>query len=149
MFKLIKWNAIMCDFFNIILFFRNYFLKMPLPNILEELIIRTKDKLNQSNLKTYCKCCIDALGEVEGKKVCFPNKTDRILQHLKKCKHFQENATPEAQEEISLLLKSNKNQVESLQIKRSCNFFIFLFFIFLFFNTLHLTVSLHNKKGRE
>ena len=60
----------MCNFFNIILFFRNYFLKMPLPNILEELIIR--------------------------KKVCFPNKTDRILQHLKKCKHFQENAIPEA-----------------------------------------------------
>ncbi len=136
MFKLIKWDAIMCNFFNIILFFRNYFLKMPLPNILEELIIRTKDKLNQSNLKTYCKCCIDALGEVEGKKVCFPNKTDRILQHLKKCKHFQENATPEAQEEISLLLKPNENQVESSQIKRSCNFFIIILVKLIYINII-------------
>lgn len=126
----------MCDFFNIILFFRNYFLKMPLPNILEELIIRTKDKLNQSNLKTYCKCCIDALGEVEGKKVCFPNKTDRILQHLKKCKHFQENATPEAQEEISSLLKPNENQVESSQIKRSCNFFIIILVKLIYINII-------------
>ena len=136
MFKLTKWDAIMCDFFNIILFFRNYFLKMLLPNILEELIIRTKDKLNQSNLKTYCKCCIDALGEVEGKKVCFPNKTDRILQHLKKCKHFQENATPEAQEEISLLLKPNENQVESSQIKRSCNFFIIILVKLIYINII-------------
>ena len=136
MFKLIKWDAIMCDFFNIILFFRNYFLKMPLPNILEELIIRTKDKLNQSNLKTYCKCCIDALGEVEGKKVCFPNKTDRILQHLKKCKHFQENATLEAQEEISLLLKPNENQVESSQIKRLCNFFIIILVKLIYINII-------------
>ena len=126
----------MCNFFNIILFFRNYFLKMPLPNILEELIIRTKDKLNQSNLKTYCKCCIDALGEVEGKKVCFPNKTDRILQHLKKCKHFQENATPEAQEEISLLLKPNENQVESSQIKYSCNFFIIILVKLIYINII-------------
>jgi len=109
---------------------------MPLPNILEELIIRTKDKLNQSNLKTYCKSCIDALGEVEGKKVCFPNKTDRILQHLKKCKHFQENATPEAQEEISLLLKPNENQVESSQIKRSCNFFIIILVKLIYINII-------------
>ena len=109
---------------------------MPLPNILEEFIIRTKDKLNQSNLKTYCKCCIDALGEIEGKKVCFPNKTDRILQHLKKCKHFQENATPEAQQEISLLLNPNENQVESSQIKRSCNFFIIILVKLIYINII-------------
>ena len=100
----------MCNFFNIILFFRNYFLKMPLPNILEEFIIR--------------------------KKVCFPNKTDRILQHLKKCKHFQENATPEAQEEISLLLKPNENQVESSQIKCSYNFFIIILVKLIYINII-------------
>ena len=45
---------------------------MPLlPTILEDYIIKTKEKLNQSNLKTYCKSCIEILGEEEGKKNFF------------------------------------------------------------------------------
>ena len=63
-----------------------------LPAIFDEFIIKSKERLNQSNLKTYCKCCIDALGEEDGKKNFFPNKTDRILQNLKKCTHFHEVA---------------------------------------------------------
>ena len=53
-----------------------------LPNMLDEFIIKTKEKLNQSNLRTYCKCCIEALGEEEGKKNIFPNKTDRVTLYF-------------------------------------------------------------------
>ncbi|CAB4419430.1 unnamed protein product [Rhizophagus irregularis] len=54
----------------------------PLPAILNDYIIKTKEKLNQSNLKTYCRCCIEALGEEVGRRNCFPNKTDRINNDL-------------------------------------------------------------------
>ena len=37
-------------------------------DILNEYIIKSKDKLNASNFKTYYKCCIE--GEVERKKNC-------------------------------------------------------------------------------
>lgn len=100
-----------------------------LSRILDEFIIKSKEKLNQSNLKTYCKCCIEALGEEEGKKACFPNKTDRILQHLKKCKYFLEEAMPEIKDEIFALSKGNEgqveNQAESQKMKRSCKFLVF------------------------
>lgn len=92
-----------------------------LPSILDEFIIKTKEKINQSNFKTYCKCCISALGEEKGKSIFFPNKKDRIIQHLKKCTHFLEVTTPEIQDEIFSLLKSNENQKE----KRSCKFLNF------------------------
>lgn len=85
-----------------------------LPAIFDEFIIKSRDKLNQSNLKTYCKCCIDALGEEQGKKNCFPNKTDRIVQHLRKCSYFHEIATPEIQNEIFSLSKKNEQQVNRL-----------------------------------
>lgn len=110
----------------------------PLPKILNDYIIRDKEKLNQSNLKTYCKCCIEALGEEEGKKICFPNKTDRIIFHLKKCSHFSEKTTTEIQNEIFSLIKNN--DLENLEIlgKRKCkqfkNFFLYIF-MFLFFIT--------------
>src|SRR5690242_16592268 len=65
--------------------------------------VKTKERLNQSNLKTYCKCCINALGEEEGKKTHFLNKTDRIVQHLKKCTHFLAATTPDIRNEIFLL----------------------------------------------
>src|SRR4051812_8242811 len=41
-------------------------------------IIRTEIKINKSNFKTYCKACIEELGEEEGGKTWFPNKRDRI-----------------------------------------------------------------------
>jgi hypothetical protein len=88
-----------------------------LPPVLDEFIIKTKERLNQSNLKTYCRCCIDALGEQEGKKICFPNKTDRILQHLKKCTYFCEAAIPKMQIEIFSLSKNNEKQMDN---QRSC-----------------------------
>jgi len=88
-----------------------------LPAIFDEFIIKSKERLNQSNLKTYCKCCIDALGEEDGKKIFFPNKTNRILQHLKKCTHFHEVATLEMQNEIFSLSKNNEKQMEN---QRSC-----------------------------
>ena len=68
-------------------FFRE-FLNMPLPSFLSKHIIKTEEKVNKSNLKTFCKACIKVLGEEEGRKILFPNKTDRIVQHFKKCTHF-------------------------------------------------------------
>ena len=77
--------------------------------ILEDYIVKTKEKLNQSNLKTYCKSCIEILGEEEGKKNFFPNKTDRILLHLKKCTNFIAKITSEIRNEIFSLSKNNSN----------------------------------------
>ena len=109
----------------------------PLPAILNDYIIKTKEKLNQSNLKTYCKCCIEVLGE-EGKRTCFPNKTDRIVLHLKKCSYFSAKTTSEIQNEIfSLITKNNDNDSENLELlgKRKCkqfkNFSFIFFLLFL------------------
>jgi hypothetical protein len=88
----------------------------PISDILNEYIIKTKEKLNASNVKTYCKCCIESLGEEEGKKIFFPNKTDRILLHLKKCTHFIEKTTPDIRDQIFLLSKNNNEK----QGKQSC-----------------------------
>ncbi|CAG8789027.1 19699_t:CDS:1, partial [Racocetra fulgida] len=55
-----------------------------LPSLLNKYIIKSNIKLNQSNYKTFCKYCVEVLGEEEGKKNYFPNKKYRILQHLKK-----------------------------------------------------------------
>ncbi|CAB5291924.1 unnamed protein product [Rhizophagus irregularis] len=40
----------------------------PLPPILTQYIVKTDVKVNKSNLKTFCKPCIDKLGEEEGHK---------------------------------------------------------------------------------
>ncbi|PKY36525.1 hypothetical protein RhiirB3_459340, partial [Rhizophagus irregularis] len=87
----------------------------PLPAILNDYIIKTKEKLNQSNLKTYCRCCIEALGEEVGRRNCFPNKTDRIVLHLKKCSYFSAKTTPEIQNEIFSLITKN-NDLENLEL---------------------------------
>ena len=81
----------------------------PLPDILNEFIIKTKEKLNSSNLKVLCKCCIEALGEEEGGKNFFPNKKDRIILHLKKCTHFYAKIMPKKRNEIFLLARGNDN----------------------------------------
>ncbi|CAG8490364.1 17331_t:CDS:1, partial [Racocetra fulgida] len=83
---------------------------MPLSTLLDEHIIKTKEKLNNWNYKFYCKACIEKLGEDEGKKTSFPNKTDRIVQHLKKCNYFIEKTTPEQREEIFSLSDDQKKQ---------------------------------------
>ncbi|CAG8720051.1 4426_t:CDS:1, partial [Racocetra fulgida] len=57
---------------------------MPIPTLLDQYIIKTKEKLNKWNYKFYCKACVEKLGEDEEQKSCFSNKTDRIIQHLKK-----------------------------------------------------------------
>ena len=75
---------------------------MAISDILNEYIIKSKERLNASNVKTYCKCCVEALGEEEGKKIFFPNKTDRILIHLK--------TTSEIRDQIFSLLKDNEKQ---------------------------------------
>ena len=84
----------------------------PLPPLLNKYIIKSNIKINQSNLKTFCKCCIDVLGEQEGKKTFFPNKKDRIIQHLRKCEHFISQTTPEERAEVDELatapLSANK-----------------------------------------
>jgi len=98
-----------------------------LSDLLNDYIVKTKERLNQSNLKTYCKCCIDALGEEEGKKTHFPNKTDRIVQHLKKCTHFLAATIPDIRNEIFLLSSSNEKQPGSN--KRSCKFLVHYYIV--------------------
>ncbi|KAF0534961.1 hypothetical protein F8M41_009753 [Gigaspora margarita] len=84
---------------------------MPLPLLLENHIIKSTERFSKSNIKVYCKACVEVLGENEGKKNCFPNKTDRIIQHLKKCVHFTNKMTPEEKEEIFAL--SNNKEISS------------------------------------
>ena len=98
-----------------------------LSDLLNDYIVKTKERINQSNLKTYCKCCIDALGEEEGKIIHFPNKTDRIVQHLKKCTHFLAATTPDIRNEIFLLSSSNEKQPGSN--KRSYKFLIHYYMV--------------------
>lgn len=98
-----------------------------LSELLNEYIIKSKERINQSNLKTYCKSCVEALGEEEGKKKFFPNKTDRIIQHLKKCTHFFEATTSEKRDEIFSLSKSNSEKRSDSGSKRSCKLVNFLF----------------------
>ena len=103
---------------------------MPLHVLLTKYIIRTEEKVNKSNLKTYCKSCIEELGEEEGRKTWFPNKTDRIIQHLKKCSHFLAKTNKEEREEI-FGLNNNPTNANSdtntslIPSKRSCKYFKF------------------------
>ncbi|KAF0433251.1 hypothetical protein F8M41_005105 [Gigaspora margarita] len=76
---------------------------MPLSHLLEKHIIKSTERFSKSNIKVYCKACVEVLDENEVKKNCFPNKTDRIIQHLKKCVHFADKTLPEEKEEISAL----------------------------------------------
>ena len=105
-----------------------------LSDLLNDYIVKTKERLNQSNLKTYCKCCIDALGEEEGKKTHFPNKTDRIVQHLKKWTDFFAATIPDIRSEIFLLSSSSNNEKQPVVSKRSCKFLIhyMIFSVFLY-----------------
>ena len=84
---------------------------MPLPSILNQYIVRSEIKLNKSNFKTYCKPCIEELGEEEGKKNFFPNKKDRIVSHFKKCLHLVAKTTAEERAEIFDLLEENNSTV--------------------------------------
>jgi len=43
----------------------------PLAISLDQYIIKTKEKINKSNLKVYCKACIEVLGRNEGEKNFF------------------------------------------------------------------------------
>ena len=106
---------------------------MPLHSLLIKYIVRTEEKVNKSNLKTFCKPCIEVLGEEEGRKIWFPNKTDRIVQHFKKCSHFLAKTNEEERVEIFGVLhntpansNSNTNSNTSLiPSKRSRKYFKF------------------------
>ncbi|CAG8690816.1 14509_t:CDS:2 [Rhizophagus irregularis] len=74
----------------------------PISELLNDYIIKTKEKLNQR--------------EEEGKQICFPNKTDRIVQHLKKCTHFLAAITPEKRNVIFSLLKNNEKELENKRL---------------------------------
>jgi len=106
---------------------------MPLPSLLTKYIVKTDEKVNKSNLKTFCKACIEALGEEEGRKISFPNKTDRIIQHFKKCSHFLAKTNEEERAAVFALLQSkeadtNDNTIPNLiPNKRSCKYFNFIF----------------------
>ena len=81
---------------------------MPFPSVLTKYIVKSEEKVNKSNLKTYCKACVEVLGEEEGRKVSFPNKTDRIVQHFKKCSNF--------------LAKTNEEEREVIILKLNCKY---------------------------
>ncbi|CAB4422701.1 unnamed protein product [Rhizophagus irregularis] len=86
----------------------------PLPSLLNQYIVRTDIKVNKSNLKTFCKPCIEVLGEEEGQKISFPNKKDRIIQHFKKCDNFFAKTNEEEREKIFAILQPNNNDVPSI-----------------------------------
>jgi len=52
---------------------------MPLSPLITQYIVRTEEKVNKSNLKVFCKLCIEDLGEEKGCKISFLNKTDCII----------------------------------------------------------------------
>ncbi|KAF0441445.1 hypothetical protein F8M41_003806 [Gigaspora margarita] len=80
---------------------------MPLFFLLERHIIKSNEKLGKSNIKVFCKACVEVLDEEAGKKITLSNKMDRIIQHLKKCVHFVKKMTPEEKDEIFSLSKNN------------------------------------------
>ncbi|CAG8490730.1 7838_t:CDS:1 [Racocetra fulgida] len=82
----------------------------PIPDLLEQYIIKTKEKINKSNHKVYYKAYINILGENERKQKFFPNKTDKIVTHLKKCVHFIQQTTPEERKKVFDL--SNNEQIK-------------------------------------
>ncbi|RHZ53183.1 hypothetical protein Glove_449g11 [Diversispora epigaea] len=91
---------------------------MPLPVTIEEFIIKTNKKINKSNYKVYCKPCVKVLGEIEGKKISFLNKKNRLIIYFKKCIHFFNETTPEKREEIfNLLQKNNINSTNSTNLQ--------------------------------
>lgn len=82
---------------------------MPLSILLTRHIIKSTERFSKSNVKVYCKACVEVLGEEEGKKkTCLPNKTDRIVQHLKSCAHFVGRTTAEERTEIFALSTNNE-----------------------------------------
>ncbi|CAG8796381.1 10508_t:CDS:2, partial [Dentiscutata erythropus] len=83
-------------------------------------IIKSSEKLGKSNFKVFCKAYIKVLGEEAGKNNSFPNKTDRIIQHLNKCTHFMEKTTPEEKDEIFAL--SNKKGIPNKKRPASPSF---------------------------
>ncbi|CAG8523816.1 6114_t:CDS:2, partial [Cetraspora pellucida] len=82
----------------------------PIPDLLEQDIIKTKEKINKSNHKVYCKAYINILGD-DGMEVFVLNKMDRIIAHLKKCTYFIEQTTSEKREKVFNL--SNDEQSSS------------------------------------
>ncbi|CAG8810430.1 16799_t:CDS:2, partial [Cetraspora pellucida] len=84
----------------------------PLPTLLNDCIVKSNIKINQSNLQTYCKYCINALGKEQEKRNYFPNKKDRIILHLKKCPHFLNATTAEKQAEIFELIPDNNSSTK-------------------------------------
>ena len=95
---------------------------------LDKYIIKTKEKLNKSNLKVYCKACIEILGQDEGKKIFFPNKTDRIILHLKKCANFAQKTLPEERRKIFGLSKDSDVQTLGKRSSKHQNFILFYMF---------------------
>ncbi len=71
-----------------------------LPFILDKYIVKTNERINKSDIKIYCKSCINVLDKVEGAKKWFSNKKDRIIAHLKKCVNFVAETTPEIRKQI-------------------------------------------------
>lgn len=96
----------------------------PLPTLINQYIVRTDIKVNKSNVQTFCKPCIEELGEEEGCKIWFPNKKDHIIQHFKKCPNFFTKTKEEEREEIFALLHSNNdnNTPNLVPQKRSCKY---------------------------
>ncbi|RHZ86342.1 hypothetical protein Glove_52g143 [Diversispora epigaea] len=91
---------------------------MPLPPLIVQYIVKTSDKINKTNFKTFCKPCIEVLRDENGKKNWFPNKKDRIIQHFKKCPNFFTKTTAEEREEIFNLLRNNTIPPPTNTIKR-------------------------------
>jgi hypothetical protein len=97
-----------------------------LPSLITPYIVRTDIKINKSNFRTYCKPCIEVLGEEEGCKTYFPNKKDRIIYHFKKCTNFIAKTNEEERKQIFELLQHNNENNDILNLipqKRKCKYF--------------------------
>ncbi|GES82414.1 hypothetical protein GLOIN_2v473602 [Rhizophagus clarus] len=57
------------------------------PSIPTKYIVKTKEKA--SNIKTFCKACVEVLGEEEGREISFSNKTDQMVNKPEAKKLFE------------------------------------------------------------
>ena len=94
-----------------------------LPSLITPYIIRTDIKINKSNFRTYCKPCIEVLGEEEGRKIYFPNKKDRIIYHFKKCTNFFAKTNEEERKQMFELLQPDNDTPNLIPQKRKCKYF--------------------------
>lgn len=83
---------------------------------LKKYIVKIPKKIGSTNALCYCKACFIKLGENHPELVEIVDKTQRILNHFKKCPNFQDSYSQEEKDKIFDITNSN------VAIKRSKHF---------------------------